>query len=72
MALLPVVRSLDSDGAVENQRGDQVCTRLVNMPIYFCSRHCSTDVLMALLPVVLSLHGFGRRGGEPAWRSSLY
>ena len=27
MALLPVVLSLDSDGAVENQRGDQVCTR---------------------------------------------
>ena len=25
--LLPVVRSLDSDGGVENQRGDQVCTR---------------------------------------------
>ena len=26
MALLPVVLSLDSDGGVENQRGDQVCT----------------------------------------------
>ena len=59
MALLPVVRSLDSDGAVESQREDQVCTRWVNTPIYSCSRHCSTDVLMALLPVVLSLDSDG-------------
>ena len=29
------------------------------MPIYSCSRHCSTDVLMALLPVVLSLDSDG-------------
>ena len=27
MALLPVARPLDSDGGVDNQRGDQVCTR---------------------------------------------
>ena len=29
------------------------------MPIYSCSRHCSSDVLMALLPVVLSLDSDG-------------
>ena len=29
------------------------------MSIYSCSRHCSTDVLMALLPIVLSLDSDG-------------
>ena len=36
------------------------------MPIYSCSHHCSTDVLMALLPVVCALWIL-----TEGWRTSL-